>query len=73
MPVTKRLTIETVNLDDEQERREFQEQVIDAGMERVRAHRAALRAQGLLSAEGRLLGTELPDDMQPGSERDFGG
>ncbi|MBV9036254.1 MAG: hypothetical protein JO182_17335 [Acidobacteriaceae bacterium] len=73
MPLTKRLTIETVNLDDEREMDAFDQQVIDAGMERVRAHRAELRAKGLLSADGKLLVTELPDDMKPGSERDFSG
>ena len=73
MSLTKHLTIDNVNVDDEREMDAFDQQVIDAGMERVRAHRAELRAKGLLSPEGKLLVTEWPDDMQPGAERDFGG
>jgi hypothetical protein len=37
MPVAKRLTIENVNLDDDREMDEFDEQVMAAGLERVRA------------------------------------
>lgn len=70
---TKRLTIENVNLDDEAEMAEFYDQVITAGMERVAADQAELRARGLLDENGNLLLKELPADMLPGSERDFGG
>ena len=73
MPLTKRLTIETVDLDDKREMNAFDQQVIEAGMQRVRLHRAELRAKGLLSADGQLLITDLPEDMKLGSERDFGG
>jgi hypothetical protein len=37
MPVTKRLTIENVNLDEDPELDSFDDQVITAGLERVRA------------------------------------
>lgn len=73
MPVTHRLSIENVKLDDEREIDAFDQQVIDAGMERVRADREKLRAQGLLEDDGKLRLIELPEDMRPGSERDFGG
>jgi hypothetical protein len=43
------------------------------GMKRVRADREKLRAQVLLGEDGKLRLAELPRDMQPGSERDFGG
>jgi hypothetical protein len=73
MPVTKRLTIETENLDDEDEMDEFWDQVMAAGMEKVRAESAELIRRGLMDEEGHILTTELPPDMRPGSERDFGG
>ncbi|MBV9613602.1 MAG: hypothetical protein JO091_14095 [Acidobacteriaceae bacterium] len=44
------LTMETVRLDDEQAIDEFDRQVIEAGMQRVRADRKKLRAQSLLGA-----------------------
>ena len=43
MPVTKRLTIKNVNLDDEREMDAFVDQVLTAGMERVRAEGDELR------------------------------
>jgi hypothetical protein len=48
MPVTKRLTIETVNLDDEDEMDEFDNQIISAGLARVRAESAELIRRGLM-------------------------
>jgi hypothetical protein len=73
MPVTKRLTIETVDLDDEDEMDEFDRQIISAGLARVRAESAELIRRGLMDEEGNMLTSELPPDMRPGSERDFGG
>jgi hypothetical protein len=73
MPTTKRLTIENVNLDDDAELDAFDEQVITAGLERVRAEGDDLRRRGILDAEGNLLLQELPADMKEGADRDFGG
>ena len=73
MPITKRLTIENVNLDDGREMDAFVDQVIIAGMERVRAEGDELRLKGLLDSQGNLLVKELPADMQEGADRDFGG
>jgi hypothetical protein len=73
MPITKPLTIDTVNLDDKREMDGFDEQVITAGMERVRAEGDELRDRGLLDEQGNLLVKKLPADMQEGSIRDFGG
>jgi hypothetical protein len=73
MPITKRLTIENVNLDDERELDAFDDQVLAAGLERVRAEGDELRRRGLLDSEGNLLVKELPADMQEGADRDFGG
>ena len=73
MPTAKRLTIENVNLDDDREMDAFDGQVIDAGMERVRAEGDDLRRRGLLDSQGNLLLSDLPADMREGSGRDFGG
>lgn len=73
METTKHLTGDNVDLDDEREVAAFDEEVITAGMERVCAHRAALRAKGLMDADGNLTVSELPPDMREGSDRDFGG
>jgi hypothetical protein len=73
MPTAKQLTIETVNLDDVREVDEFDRQVIDAGMARVRAEIKELQQNGLLDAQGKPVLKELPRDMQEGAERDFGG
>jgi hypothetical protein len=73
MPTTKRLTIETVNLDDPEEFQTFMDQVISAGMERVRAEVAELQRRGILDEKGNLLIQELPPDMREGADRDFGG
>jgi hypothetical protein len=53
---TKRLTIDHVNLDDQLEMDAFDDQVIAAGMERVRAESDELRRRGLLDEHGNLLG-----------------
>ena len=73
MPTAKRLTIESVNLDDARETDAFFDQVIDAGVQRVRAEGDELRRKGLLDAQGNVLLDELPPDMRENSERDFGG
>ena len=73
MSVTKRLTIENVNLADQQEMDAFDEQMFAAGLERVRAEGDELRRKGLLDEHGNVLLKELPADMQEGSDRDFGG
>ncbi len=73
MPVTKRLTIEDVNLDDERELDTLDDQAITAGLERVRAEGDELRRKGILDSEGNLLAKDLPPDMQEGADRDFGG
>jgi hypothetical protein len=73
MPVTKRLTIENVDLDDEREMDALVDQMFTAGLERVRAEGDELRRRGLLDSQGNLLVKELPADMQEGADRDFGG
>ena len=73
MPIAKRLTIDNVNLDDPREIDAFDDQVIAAGMERVRAEGDELRRKGVLDGHGNLLVKDLPADMQDDTDRDFGG
>ncbi len=73
MPVTKRLTIENVSLDDEREMDAFVDQMFTVGLERVQAEGDELRRKGILDSEGHMLLKELPADMNEGVERDFGG
>lgn len=73
MPTTKRLTIDTVNFEDQREVDALDAHVIAIGMERVRAEGDELRRRGLLDEQGKVLATGLPADMKESSERDFGG
>jgi hypothetical protein len=73
MPVTKRLTIENVNLDDEGEIDALVDQMFTVGLARVKVEGDELRRKGLLDSQGNLLVKELPADMQEGADRDFGG
>ena len=73
MPTTKRLTLETVDFGNSSEVDAFLDQVMTAGMARVRAETDELKARGLMDEDGNLLNTELPPDMKEGSDRDFGG
>lgn len=73
MPITKRLTVENVNLDDEREMDALVDQMFAAGLERVKAEGDELRRKKLLDSQGNLVVRELPADMQEGADRDFGG
>jgi len=73
MPVTKRLTIENVNLDDDSEMDALVDQMFTVGLGRVKAEGDELRRRGLLDPQGNLLVKELPADMKDGTDRDFGG
>ena len=73
MHATRPLTLETVDFGNPAEVDAFLQQVMAAGMVRVRAELAELKARGLMDENGKLLNTELPPDMREGSDRDFGG
>ena len=87
MPNTKRLMVKSgrrstrtgsrrianVDLDNQRGVDYFVDEVITAGIDRVRAEGDELRRRGLLDKRGNLLKQELPADMKEGSERDFGG
>jgi hypothetical protein len=74
MPSTTReLTWADVNFDDPEERSRFYEQERRKGGERAKAALQRLRQLGILDDRGELLRDELPEDMKPSADRDFGG
>ena len=73
MLAARRITLETLDSSNEEELDAFYDQIIAAGMEKVRAETADLQARGILDSEGNLISKELPPDMRPGSGLDFGG
>jgi hypothetical protein len=73
MPLSRRLTIENVDLDDDHEIDALVDQMFSFGLERVRAEGDELRRKGILDSDGNLLLKELPSDMKEGADRDFGG
>lgn len=73
MPVSKRLTLENVDVDDEREIDALVDQMFTVGLDRVRAEGDELRRRGILDPDGNLLLKELPSDMKEGADRDFGG
>jgi len=73
MLATKPITLETLDSSNKEQLDAYLDQVMTAGMEKVRAETADLQARGLMDSEGHMLLTELPPDMRPGSGLDFGG
>lgn len=67
------LTLASVNLDDADERAALNHQDLRQAGERIREAVHRQQRKGIIDAEGRLLRTELPPDMQEGAARDFGG
>jgi len=47
--------------------------VMAEGKIRLHSELARLRALGIIDEQGNLLKKDLPPDMQPGADRDFGG
>jgi hypothetical protein len=47
--------------------------VMAEGRIRLNNELARLRALGIIDEQGNLLKKDLPPDMQPGADRDFGG
>jgi hypothetical protein len=52
---------------------EMEARLLAGARERIRADVAEAERLGLIDAAGNLLFEDLPEDMQPGAKRDFGG
>jgi hypothetical protein len=66
------LTIDSIDVENDQEFDALTRQVLDAGNLIARREREEMIRKGILDARGNLLKTELPDDMKH-EDRDFGG
>ena len=73
MVQTKKLSWATVNTDDPVEMAEFDAQQERLADERIKAAVERLKALGIIDEHGELISDELPPDMLPGADRDFGG
>jgi hypothetical protein len=60
MPAAKHLTLETVDFDNAEQVDLFLEEVMAAGLQRVRSEGDELRAKGLMDADGNLRVDEQP-------------
>ena len=49
------------------------QQVMEEGRVRLQNELNRLQALGIIDENGKLLRTDLPPDMRPGADRDFGG
>jgi hypothetical protein len=70
---SKRLSIDSIDFENEIEFMILDAQVLLAGNEIVRAERKEMMRKGIIDSDGNLLKRELPEDMREGAERDFGG
>jgi hypothetical protein len=52
---------------------EMEARLLAGAQQRINADVAEAMRLGLIDAEGNLLFDDLPEDMQPGAKRDFGG
>lgn len=72
-PQTKELTWTTADLDDPVERKALMEQEMARAGERAAAAFQRLKDLGIVDEKGNLTPADIPEDMRPGSPRDFGG
>jgi hypothetical protein len=73
MKATKRLTIESIDVDNDSELDSLIAQVLAEGNKIYRAQREEAIRLGIIDEEGRLLKHELPEDMREDAGTDFGG
>jgi len=57
-----------LDLDRDEDDEEWERRVMGLASARIAAARARLERLGIIDSEGKLLSTELPPDMLPGSD-----
>lgn len=67
------LSFATVNSDDPAEMAEWRAQLERKADERAKAAFERLKLLGIIDEQGESICDELPADMRPGAQRDFGG
>jgi hypothetical protein len=73
MKATKPLSLDSIDVDNDQELDALMAQVLADGNKLYRAQRADALRLGIIDEKGRLLKHELPEDMRQDAGTDFGG
>lgn len=69
----KRLTIETIDVEDPEQVDSLMAQILEESRARIKAEIAEGMRAGLVNEHGNLLVHKLPDDMKEEAAQDFGG
>ncbi len=70
---SKRVTIEDVDVDNQEDLDAFDASILAEGNKRIRAEVDECIRLGIVDAKGNLLKRELPEDMREDAGTDFGG
>ena len=73
MKVTRPLSLESMDVDNEEELDALTAQVLADGNKLYQAQRAEAIRLGIIDEKGRLLKHKLPEDMREDAGTDFGG
>jgi hypothetical protein len=73
MNTTKPLSLDSIDVDNDEEFDALIAQVLSDGNEIYRAQREEAMRLGIIDNHGRLLKRELPEDMCEDADTDFGG
>ena len=69
----KRLSLDAIDVESDVELDALTAQVLAAGNKIAESERAEMIRKGIIDERGKLLKTELPEDMRKDADRDFGG
>jgi hypothetical protein len=67
------LDLSVVDLKNPEERKRFLAALQEEGGRRAKEAVEKLQALGILDENGKVIPSDLPEDMRPNAERDFGG
>jgi len=73
MKATKPLSLDSIDVDNDEELDALTAQVLEAGNKIYEAQRQESIRLGIIDEKGNLLKTELPDDMREDAGMDLGG
>ena len=69
----KRHSLDAIDVENDAELDALTAQVLAAGNKIAESERAEMIRKGIIDERGKLLKTELPEDMRKDADRDFGG
>ena len=73
MRATKPLSLDSIDVDNDEELDALMAQVLADGNKLYQAQRADAMRLGIIDEKGRLLKNEVPEDMREDAGTDFGG